>query len=129
MKRISPGSLVLGVLLFAMGVLGFVGGAGVNSAIPTLLGLALIHLALKGGRKALVVFGHTSIVIGCYLTAWGIHLAQIPGSAPTALQILGMPLFWGLFSILGGICANFHGFCSCVRSMAGEKEAGCGKGG
>ena len=38
----------------------------------------------------------------------------VPVSQPTPAHILGRPLFWGLFSILGGICAIFHGFCSCI---------------
>ncbi|MBC7334544.1 MAG: hypothetical protein H5T85_08900 [Actinobacteria bacterium] len=59
------------------------------------------------------IFGHTCIVLGCYLVAWGVNL--LPVSSPTPLDILTKPLFWGLFSIFGGICANMHARCKCVR--------------
>jgi hypothetical protein len=29
-------------------------------------------------------------------------------------NIFGRPLFWGIFSLMGGVCAIFHGFCRCV---------------
>ena len=64
-------------------------------------------------RKALALFGHLCIILGCYLVAWGIYL--LPVSKPTFLGILSRPLFWGLFSILGGICANFHSSCRCLQ--------------
>ncbi|MBC7349294.1 MAG: hypothetical protein H5U05_04905 [Candidatus Aminicenantes bacterium] len=64
-------------------------------------------------RTATLVFGHTIIVVGCFLVTWGIYL--LPYTKPTFAQVLGRPLFWGLISIFGGICANYHGFCACVR--------------
>ncbi|NLC11362.1 MAG: hypothetical protein GX767_03805 [Firmicutes bacterium] len=67
----------------------------------------------QGGNKALIIFGHACIVIGCLLVTWGIYL--LPYSEPTLAHILGRPLFWGFFSILGGVCANYHGFCRCLR--------------
>lgn len=124
-------SVLLGIVLAVMGVLGFAaGGGGAGPFIPLLIGVALIHLGFKGGRQGKVVFGHACIVAGCYMVAWGVHLAQVIGSAPTWLQILTQPLFWGLFSIFGGICANFHGFCHCVQGMEAERrKPGCGQAG
>lgn len=125
-KPVSIVNVILGSVLVVMGVIGLAGGGGgAGPVIPVLIGAALVHLGLKGGRRGAVVFGHACIVAGCYLVAWGVHIAQLVGSAPTWLQILTQPLFWGLFSILGGICANFHAFCSCVQRMAGEKTTGC----
>ncbi|TET23391.1 MAG: hypothetical protein E3J78_02305, partial [Candidatus Cloacimonadota bacterium] len=60
-----------------------------------------------------VIFGHACIVLGCFLITWGLYL--LPYAKPTVLHVLTRPLFWGSFSLLGGICANFHGFCQCIR--------------
>ncbi|MBN2565799.1 MAG: hypothetical protein JXB46_08815 [Candidatus Eisenbacteria bacterium] len=77
------------------------------------MGAALTFLAFHEGRVALIVFGHVCIVIGCALVAWGVYL--LPYSEPTLGQVFTRPLFWGLISIFGGICSNYHGFCRCVR--------------
>ena len=58
--------------------------------------------------RAASVLGHASIVAGCLLFTWGIYL--IPVSEPTITGILSKPLFWGMFAILGGICANLRYF-------------------
>ncbi|MEW6047408.1 MAG: hypothetical protein AB1609_13160 [Bacillota bacterium] len=64
--------------------------------------------------RAFAIFGHLSIVLGRYLFTWGIYL--LPVSSPTPADILTKPLFWGLFSIFGGICANVHSRCRCVMT-------------
>ena len=120
----SVACVVLGIGLLVLGVLGRVSGGGAGPVIPVVIGASLVYLGLRGGRRGAVIFGHGCIVAGCYLVAWGIYL--VPVSSPTPAGILQMPLFWGLFSIFGGICANFHAFCSCVQRMAGEKKAACG---
>lgn len=66
-------------------------------------------------EKMLAIFGHISIIGGCYLVAWGMNL--LPVSNPTLLGILTRPLFWGLFLIFGGICANMHSSCKCIQSQ------------
>jgi len=43
--------------------------------------------------RALALFGHFCLVVGCYLVAWGINL--LPVSSPEPLDILTKPLFWG----------------------------------
>jgi hypothetical protein len=116
-------TVILGAFLALSGTAGFVmGGGGAGPFVPVLIGISLVYLGFRGGRRGRIVFGHACIVAGCYLVAWGVHLAQIIGSAPTWLQILTQPLFWGLFSILGGICANFHGFCHCVQGLEAERR-------
>ena len=65
--------------------------------------------------KILAVFGHVCIIGGCYLVAWGMNL--LPVSDPTFMGILSRPLFWGLFSIFGGICANMHSSCKCLQGQ------------
>jgi len=126
MKTHGVVNIVLGFALLALGVSGIVRGGGAGSVIPLVIGASLILLGFRGGRRGAVIFGHGCIVVGCYMVAWGIYL--VPVSSPTPLGIVGMPLFWGLFSILGGVCANFHGFCSCVQRMSsGGRESCCGR--
>ncbi|MEW5995405.1 MAG: hypothetical protein AB1744_13565 [Candidatus Zixiibacteriota bacterium] len=113
--RPSTITATLGVLLIALGVVLFVGSPNVGHAIPAAVGASLVFLAVKGGRVGTLVFGHTCIVIGAYLIVWGLLL--LPFSQPTAAHIFGRPLFWGIFSLMGGVCAIFHGFCRCVTKQ------------
>ncbi|MBN1352290.1 hypothetical protein JXJ21_23035 [candidate division KSB1 bacterium] len=81
--------------------------------VPLLIGGALCYVGFSKNRIATLVFGHTCIVVGCFLVTWGLYL--LPVSKPIFSHIIGRPLFWGLFSIFGGVCANYHGFCNCIR--------------
>ena len=108
-------AFLLGVVLTALGVFGFVAGSAMGGVIPLLIGLTLIYLGWRGGRIAMIIFGHACIVVGCLMITWGIYL--LPGSEPTLLGVITRPLFWGLFSLFGGICANYHGFCQCIRNQ------------
>lgn len=109
-------AFVLGILLTLMGIVGLaVYRSGLAAMIPLLIGIGLVFLGWRGGRHGLAVFGHSCIVVGCFMVAWGVYL--IPYSQPTFVGVLSRPLFWGLFSIGGGVCANYHGFCKCVRGL------------
>ena len=112
-KPKSLAALVLGIILIVIGIIILLLSASPSSLILILIGGALCYLGWQGGNKALIIFGHACIVIGCLLVTWGIYL--LPYSEPTLSHILGRPLFWGFFSILGGVCANYHGFCRCLR--------------
>jgi hypothetical protein len=105
----------LGFFLFIIGALSFILLKSIAGLIPMMVGFGLTYLNWRGGRTGLVVFGHVCIALGCFLVTWGIYL--LPYSQPTALHIIARPLFWGLISIFGGICANYHGFCNCVRKQ------------
>ena len=74
---------------------------------------------MKGGvkmiKKKTAIFGHSCIVLGCFLFTWGMYL--LPVSEPTLVGILTKPFFWGLFSIFGGICANVHSYCKCIQGQ------------
>jgi hypothetical protein len=107
---------ILGFVLVLIGIWSLIRGAGPMGVIPVLIGLALVFLGWKGGRTGNIIFGHLCIVLGCFLITWGIYL--LPHSQPTLAHIFFRPLFWGLFSLMGGICANYHGFCRCVRQSA-----------
>jgi hypothetical protein len=102
----------LGVILFLFGLLILLNNNFMSGIIPLLVGCSLVYLSLFRNRAAGLVFGHFCIVIGCYLVTWGIYLLSV--SQPILAYIFCRPLFWGLFSIFGGICAIYHHFCQCI---------------
>jgi len=110
-KRII--TLSLGILLVVLGIWSIIKVPNPGSVIPILVGIGLSFLSWRQSRIGLIVFGHTCIVLGCFLITWGIYL--VPYSKPIMSHIFGRPLFWGFFSLFGGICANYHGFCKCIR--------------
>jgi hypothetical protein len=111
MKPKNIVSVILGIVLIALGV--YLAIQKLFACIlPAAVGLSLIYLGYKPGRTAMIIFGHIFVVVGCFLVTWGIYL--LPYSEPKLAHIFGRPLFWGLFSIFGGICATYHGFCRCV---------------
>jgi hypothetical protein len=112
MKIRSLVTFILGIVLFLFGIFVII-LADAFGVIPLLIGASLFYLGWHGGRTPLIIFGHTCIVIGCLLVTWGIYL--LPYSKPIFDHIFLRPLFWGFISIFGGICANYHGFCQCIR--------------
>jgi len=124
MKLRSLVAVILGGLLFLLGAASVVTG-GWFGIVPLAIGASLAVLGWRGGRHALAIFGHTCIVVGCFLITWGIYL--LPHSQPTVAGVFTRPLFWGLFSLLGGVCANYHAFCNCIRRDRKESQAcpGC----
>ncbi len=119
MRKWSPITAVLGIALSAYGVFLFVRAGWGSGLIPLVIGAGLTFLAFRQGRVGLIVFGHVLIVTGCALVTLGLYM--LPHSQPSWVHVFGRPLFWGLISIFGGICANYHGFCACVRRTAGPQ--------
>jgi hypothetical protein len=113
MKVNSVITLILGLVLAAFGIYLIIGKINAGGIIPLIVGGSLIYLGWRGGRTGVIIFGHACIIVGCMLITLGIYL--LPYSQPTILHVFTRPLFWGLFSVFGGICANYHGFCSCIR--------------
>ncbi len=110
----------LGVILIGLGVFMLFIDFRVAVLIPILIGGGLLYLAFGSGRVATLVFGHICIVVGIYMITWGILL--LPVSKPIIAHIFGRPLFWGIFSMMGGICAIFHGFCRCITKQVEQFE-------
>jgi hypothetical protein len=118
MKKHGYISMGLGALLVVFSVFMFLKGNHVVSP-SGLIGLALIYSGWKRNRTATVIFGHSLIVVGAYLITWGLYL--LPVSSPTFTGIIFKPLFWGIFSLFGGLCANYHAFCACVINFKSNK--------
>ncbi len=110
----------LGIILVILGILAIISSQSIAGIVPLVIGAALIYLAFYRGRVATLIFGHACIVTGAYLITWGILL--LPYSQPGLPHILGRPLFWGIFSLMGGVCAIFHGFCRCVNKQIEQFE-------
>jgi hypothetical protein len=109
--KLSVG-LVLGVLLTAFGAWGALISSNPAKFIPLFIGLSLILMSFWRNRRATVLLGHVIVTCGCFLITYGIYL--LPYAKPDLAHIFGLPLFWGLFSLFGGICTIYHGFCNCV---------------
>jgi len=112
----------LGVILLSLGIYMFISSTRMGAVIPIIIGCALLYLAISRGRVATLVFGHCCILTGAYLITWGLLL--LPHMKPTFVAIFAGPLFWGIFSLMGGICAIFHGFCRCVTRQSDQFEYG-----
>ncbi|MCD6579588.1 hypothetical protein J7L48_08920 [bacterium] len=74
-------------------------------------------MSFTKSRVGIVIFGHILITVGAYLITYGIYLVIKFKPEPTFLNIIGLPIFWGIFSIFGGVCSIFHGMCNCVRTF------------
>ncbi len=85
------------------------------------LGLLFMYWGLRVGwtqyRNLTVIVGHIAIVTGSLVTAFAIYQIPFLNTAPTLLQVLDLPLFWGIFIIWGGNCMITHGYCSCAIRM------------
>lgn len=115
-------TLVLGIGLLVYSAVHFVQGYILWAAIKLIIGAGLIKISFIKNRCGQIIFGHLVIVAGCMLVTAGIYYVpmiaesiKLNNGEISILYIFAMPLFWGLFSIFGGICAIYHGFCKCVR--------------
>lgn len=113
MRVSSWTTLILGLFLFLVGMIGLVLFEKTAGLIPLVFAGSLVYLGWRESRTALLVFGHTSLVIGFAMITWGIYL--LPYSEPKLLHIVARPLFWGFVAMFGGICSIYHGFCRCIR--------------
>lgn len=121
MKPRGVVGMILGALLIALGAFLLLSSFGPYGLVPMLLGAALVYQGLRPGRTSLILFGHACVVVGCILVTLGLYI--LPSSQPTLMHVFLRPLFWGLFSIFGGICALYHGFCQCFRRRPADCPA------
>ncbi|MGQ9706259.1 MAG: hypothetical protein ACUVWP_04555 [bacterium] len=118
MKKFGIAGFILGALLLILGVMSIIKSRSLTGVIPVLIGISLILLGYFPNRVGLVIFGHACIVIGFILITIGLYL--LPYAKPTFAYVFGYPLFWGLFSTGGGVCAIYHGFCKCFIKVNKE---------
>lgn len=80
------------------------------------VGLFFVGFGWKIGwtryRGFTVALGHVAVTAGCLVVAWAVY--QLPmAKAPSLVEVLDLPLFWGLFTLMGGVCMIQHGTCAC----------------
>lgn len=85
------------------------------------IGLFFIFWGLKVGwtqnRNLSVIVGHIAITLGSLVTAYALYQIPFLKNAPSYIEVLDLPLFWGIFTIWGGNCMITHGYCSCAIKM------------
>jgi len=115
-------TLILGIGLSAFAAYHFITGIYLWAVVKLIVGAGLITITFMKNRYGQIIFGHMAIIAGCMLVTAGIYYVPMIAESVKAnnnqihlLHIFAMPLFWGFFSIGGGVCAIYHGFCKCVR--------------
>ncbi|MEI8203725.1 MAG: hypothetical protein WCH34_11965 [Bacteroidota bacterium] len=85
------------------------------------IGLFFVFWGLRVGwtqnRNLSIIVGHIAITIGSIVSAYAIYQIPFLKVAPSYIEVLDLPLFWGIFSIWGGNCMITHGYCSCAIKM------------
>jgi hypothetical protein len=93
------------------------------------VGLFFIIFGWKIGwtrnRRFTALLGHIALIVGCLVSAYAIYQIPFIKSPPTIVDVLNMPLFWGIFTIYGGHCMITHSYCSCSIKM--YEEINCKK--
>ena len=121
MKSRGIVGLVLGIGLLAFGIYHLIIGMYLWAVIKILIGIGLIVLKFVKNRYGTIIFGHMVVIAGCMLITAGIYYVPMIAEQMRKtgelkiVYIFAMPLFWGFFATMGGICAIYHGFCKCVR--------------
>ena len=121
MKSRGIVGLILGIGLLAFGIYHLIIGMYLWAVIKILIGIGLIVLKFVKNRYGTIIFGHMVVIAGCMLITAGIYYVPMIAEQMRKtgelkiVYIFAMPLFWGFFATMGGICAIYHGFCKCVR--------------
>ena len=121
MKSSGIVGMILGLGLLAFGIYHLIIGLYLWAIIKILIGMGLIVSKFVKNRYGTIIFGHITVVAGLMMLTAGIYYVpliakQIEKTGELKIiYIFAMPLFWGFFATLGGICAIYHGFCKCVR--------------
>ncbi len=129
MKKAGILNLIIGVGLLLFAVYHHYTGLHIWAVVKDIIGCALVYIYFRPGRTSMLVFGHAAIVAGGMLFAGGIYLAPFAteairqnGGQITLGILFGMPLFWSVISIGGGVCAIYHGFCRCITHKGCNKQ-------
>ncbi|HPM12551.1 MAG TPA: hypothetical protein PK734_03565 [Bacteroidales bacterium] len=75
-------------------------------------------------RNLTIIVGHIAITIGCLTIAYGIYQIPFLTHAPSIVEVLDLPLFWGIFTTWGGNCMITHGYCNCAIKMHEKNNQG-----
>lgn len=111
----------IGVFVALLSVVQFALTLSAARLVGVFVGIFCMILGWKIGwtqyRKFVALLGHIVLTAGCLVTAYAIYQIPFLAAPPTILEVLDLPLFWGLFTIFGGYCMITHSYCSCAIKM------------
>jgi hypothetical protein len=113
----APKTVVIGIAVALLGLVQFATSGELFRLVTVTVGLALVGFGWGIGwtryRGFTVALGHGVLVVGCLVTAYAAYQLPFLAHPPTVLEVLDLPLFWGLFTACGGVCMITHGSCAC----------------
>jgi hypothetical protein len=121
----APLTFVVGLVVTLLGIVLMVLAPSPLRTVTIAVGLFFVVFGWFVGwtrhRGFTILLGHLAVTAGCLMTAYALY--QLPGMAraPTLLEVLDLPLFWGLFTVCGGICMIQHGTCACCIRRQEQK--------
>jgi len=111
----------IGLVVLVLNLIQFLISMDMIRLIGVGVGAFFVFWGLQYGwtkkRNLTVIIGHIALVAGCLVTAWSIYQIPFMDNAPSFIEVLDLPLFWGLFTLWGGNCMISHGYCSCAIKM------------
>jgi hypothetical protein len=127
MKAIK--TFYIGLAVAVMSIVQFCLSLSPLRLIGIAIGLFLVIFGWKIGwtrnRKFTTLLGHFAVTAGCLVSAYAVYQIPFLKSPPSIIEVLDLPLFWGIFTIFGGYCMITHGYCSCSIKM--HEEINCQK--
>jgi hypothetical protein len=115
----------IGVFVLLLGIVQFALSHNPMRLISVAVGNLFVFWGWKIGwathRRLIVLLGHFAIAVGCLCATYGLCQIHFLSEMPTVAQVLDMPLFWGLFSVFGGMCMIKHGHCACCIAAHTER--------
>jgi len=124
----------IGLAVAVLGAVQFAFSLDPVRLVSVAVGLFFLVFGWKIGwtahRRFTILLGHLGLTIGCLVTAYSLYQMPFLPKAPTLVEVLDLPLFWGLFTVCGGYCMITHGHCSCAIQMhdkANGKTPSCPK--
>lgn len=116
----------IGLTVSIISIIQFISTFAYQRLIGLAIGIFVILIGWKIGwtvyRRFIALTGHIAVTAGCLAVSYGIYQVKFIESEPSLLQVLDMPLFWGLFTIFGGFCMITHSYCSCTIRMHDENK-------
>jgi hypothetical protein len=126
MKIKAPVTFFIGLFVLVANLAQCCFAPSLGRAAGIFTGLFVLLIGWKLGwtthRRFTVLVGHIVVAIGAFVTAYAVYQIPFIEIKPSILEVAGLPLFWGIFCILGGICMINHGHCNCTIAMHNRRN-------
>lgn len=111
----------IGVLVFMLSTVQYLLSFSAMRIIGMVVGVFFIVFGWKIGwttyKGFTIILGHGAITIGCLVCAYAVYQIPSLAAAPSLIEVVDLPLFWGLFTLFGGYCMIQHASCSCCSKQ------------